>query len=362
LLATRGIRTTWGATPFEHQVIHTDATVVSRLREAGAVLIAKLSMGALANGPHWFGGTTHNPWNVEQDSSGSSAGPGAATAAGLVGFSIGSETLGSIVSPSHRCGVVGLRPTYGRVSRYGAMALSWTMDKLGPMCRSVEDCAVVLDAIYGPDGKDRSVADVPFEWRPEGRLSDLRIGYLASEFEAIKDSTERTIYEAALDVLRSLGAEIEPVDLSDYPHDAMWMILLTEAAAAFDDLTRSGAVDLLTERDQSTWPKILRAARTIPAVEYLRAQRVRALLMRDMEALMEQWEVLVAPGIGGPSLTVTNLTGHPAVLVPCGFVEGTPRGLTFIGKLYEEATLLAAARAYEQATDWHSRHPDLGTL
>ncbi|OGG43671.1 MAG: hypothetical protein A3F84_25780 [Candidatus Handelsmanbacteria bacterium RIFCSPLOWO2_12_FULL_64_10] len=361
LLATKGIRTTWGATPFEHQVADRDATVVERLRRAGAVLVAKLSMGALAMGPHGFGGTTRNPWNPEQDSSGSSAGPGAATAAGLVGFSIGSETLGSIVSPGHRCGVVGLRPTYGRVSRHGAMALSWTMDKLGPMCRGVEDCAAVLHAMYGPDGKDRSVADVPFNYPPDRRLSDLRVGYLAAEFEEVKDPAERAVDQAALDLLRSLGADLKPIQLPDCPLDAVRMVLTVEAAAAFDDLTRGGAVDAMTERDKSAWPDLFRADRTVPAVDYLRAQRVRALLMRDVETLMEKWDLLIAPAFG-PNLTVTNLTGHPALLVPCGFPNGLPRGLTLIGALYDEAAILAVGHAYEQATEWHLRRPDLSKL
>jgi Asp-tRNA(Asn)/Glu-tRNA(Gln) amidotransferase A subunit family amidase len=359
LLATKGIRTTWGATPFEGQVIDADATVVERLRRAGAILMAKLSMGALASGPYWFGGTTRNPWNPEQDSSGSSAGPGAATAAGLVGFSIGSETNGSIVSPGHRCGVVGLRPTYGRVSRHGAMALSWTMDKLGPMCRGVEDCAAVLHAIYGPDGKDRSVAAVPFNYPPDRRLSDLRVGYLAAEYGEVRDPAERASDRAALDLLRSLGADPKPVELPDCPLDALRMILTVEAAAAFDDLTRSGAVDLTAERDKSAWPDTFRAERTIPAVDYLRAQRVRTLLMRDVESLMAQWDLLIAPAGGGPSLSILNLTGHPALLVPSGFPNGLPRGMTLIGRPYDEATLLMAGSAYEQATEWHRRRPDL---
>ena len=362
LLATRGVPTTWGATPFKAQVIDSDATVVERLRDAGAVLVAKLSLGALAQGPHWFGGMTRNPWNAEKGSSGSSAGPGAATAAGLVGFSIGSETLGSIVSPSYVCGVVGLRPTYGRVSRHGAMALSWTMDKLGPMCRGVEDCAAVLDAIYGPDGRDRSVADVPFNWAPGMSLSGLKIGYLASEFEDVKGSDERAVDQVALDALRALGADIQPVTLPDYPAGAINIVLCVEGAAAFDDATRSGALEVMTKVDRSNWPETFRSYRMVPAVEYLRAQRVRALLMRDMEALMAQWDVILAPGTGGTSLSVTNLTGHPAALVPCGFANGMPRGMTFFGNLYDEATLLSAALAYEQATEWHLWHPELMSL
>ncbi len=360
LLATRGIPTTWGATPFKEQIIDTDATVVERLRDAGAVLVAKLSMGALATGSHWFGGMTRNPWNTEKSSSGSSAGPGSATAAGLVGFSIGTETLGSIVSPSHTCGIVGLRPTYGRVSRYGAMALSWTMDKIGPMCRGVEDCAAVLDAIYGPDGRDRSVADVPFNWNPEVSLKDLRIGYLDSAFEAVKDLNARAVDAAAMDVLRSLGVNLKPVDttiIQDYPARATNMILAVEAAAAFDDETRSGELEVMKEQDKSHWPVAFRGCRMVSAVEYLRAQKVRSLLMQDVEKLMAQWDVILAPTEDGESLTVMNLTGNPEVVVPCGFVDGMPRGLRLIGNLYDEATLLAVALAYEQATEWHLQHP-----
>lgn len=362
LLATRGIPTTWGATPFKDQVIDTNATVVERLRDAGAVLVAKLSLGALASGPTWFGGRTRNPWNLEEDSSGSSAGPGAATAAGLVGFSIGSETLGSIISPSRRCGVVGLRPTYGRVSRYGAMALSWTMDKLGPMCRGVEDCAAVLHAIYGPDGRDRSVADVPFNWESTIRLAELRVGYLESAFDEVKSDDERSVDTTALEVLRSLGAQLRPVDMSavtELPVKAVQGLLTIEAAAMFDDLTRSGEIEVMTQQDRSNWPKAFRNARMVPAVEYLRMQRIRSLLVRRMDELMAEWDVIVTPALDAGSLGITNLTGYPEVCVPCGFVDGMPRALRLIGRLYGEATVLAVARAYEQATEWHLRHPDL---
>jgi Asp-tRNA(Asn)/Glu-tRNA(Gln) amidotransferase A subunit family amidase len=361
LLATKGIRTTWGATPFKDQVARADATVVQKLRRAGAVLVAKLSLGALASGPTWFEGMTRNPWNSETGASGSSAGPGAATAAGLVGFSIGSETLGSIVAPSYTCGVVGLRPTYGRVSRYGAMALSWTMDKLGPMCRGVEDCAAVFHAIMGSDGKDRSVVDAPFHWEPGADLSGLRVGYLASAFqkEAVGDAPAG-LYANALDVMRQLGADLKPVSLpGEYPEDAMSMVLMVEAAAMFDDATLAGDLDVMSEQDKSSWPAHFRAARTVTAVEYLRAQRVRALLIRDMAMLMRDWDVVLAPGMDRSSLTLGNLTGHPVVIVPCGFSEGMPRGLSFMGNLYDEATLLSAASAYEQATEWHTMHPTL---
>ncbi|MBT3605623.1 MAG: hypothetical protein HN521_21380 [Candidatus Latescibacteria bacterium] len=361
LLATKGIRTTWGATPFKEQVPKMDATVVQKLRRAGAVLVAKLSLGALASGPTWFEGMTRNPWNIKTGASGSSAGPGAATAAGLVGFSMGSETLGSIVSPSNTCGVVGLRPTYGRVSRHGAMALSWTMDKLGPMCRSVEDCAAVFHAILGSDGKDLSVVDAPFHWNPEIDLSGVRIGYLEGEFakDAAGEDPEG-IYATALDVLRGLGANLKPVSLpGDYPIDAMGMLCNVEIAAMFDDETLAGDLEVMIEKDKSRWPKSFRVARTITAVEYLRAQRLRSLLSRDMNAMMADWDVVLIPRGGRSSLTVSNLTGHPVAIVPCGFANGMPRGLSFMGNLYDEAKIMAVARAYEQATAWHTMHPTL---
>lgn len=370
LLATRGIRTTFGAKPYEDQVIDTDATVVERLREAGAVLVAKLSMGALAMGAVWFGGTTRNPWNIERgSSSGSSAGPAAATAAGLVGFSIGTETLGSIVSPSATCGVTGLRPTYGRVSRYGAMALSWTMDKIGPICRSVEDCALVFNAIYGPDGKDDSVVDAPFAWNPAVPLSKLRIGYVRSEFEGPPPSAaseqqrkawqeRRSMYTDALDVFRKAGARLVPIDLPDFPAQAIRFILNTEGAAAFDDLTRSRGIDLLTAQGPGDWPNTFRTSRFVPAVEYLRAMRARRILMEQMDALMSTCDVFLAV-TGSASLTITNLTGHPAVCLKAGFIDKMPQALVLNGRLYDEATLLRVALAYERGTTWHTMHPTL---
>ena len=368
LLATRGIRTTWGAKPYEYQVIDADATVVERLTEAGAVLVAKLSMGALALGGVWFGGSTRNPWNLERSSSGSSAGPGAATAAGLVGFSIGTETRGSIISPSAACGVTGLRPTYGRVSRYGAMALSWTMDKIGPMCRSVEDCALVFNSIYGPDGRDGTVTGAPFDWTPEPQLAGLRVGYLREEFDQIPDDlpedqravreAQRAALAAALETLRGAGANLEPIEMPGMPSDAIGFVLTTEAAAAFDDLTRSRGIDQLTSQSQRSWPNTFRSGRFVPAVEYLRAQRARTLLQRQMEALMADYDLFVSPSRSG-SLAITNLTGHPAVALKAGFADGMPVSLMFTGRLYDEATILRAALAYERATPWRNQHPDL---
>jgi Asp-tRNA(Asn)/Glu-tRNA(Gln) amidotransferase A subunit family amidase len=359
LLATKGIKTTWGAMPYKDQVLDIDATVVKRLEEAGAVLVAKLSMGALAMGDVWFEGKTLNPWNLEQGSSGSSAGSAAATAAGLVGFAIGTETLGSIVSPSTRCGVTGLRPTFGRVSRYGAMALSWSMDKIGPICRTVEDCALVFNAIYGPDNLDLTVRDYPFIWDPLQEIASLRVGYLKEAFE--KDNRNQENDDTSLEVLRSLGVELIPVELPDLPVDSISPVLDAEAAAAFDELTRSGKDDLLVRQSKGAWPDSFRRARLIPAVEYIQANRLRTLLMREMAVLMQELDVYLAPTSGrSNNLLVTNLTGHPCVVVPNGFNKReSPTSITFIGKLFGEAQVLRLAQAYQEATTFHHRHPDL---
>ncbi|MBI4875854.1 MAG: amidase, partial [Acidobacteria bacterium] len=356
LLATKGIRTTWGAEPFQEQLIGYDATAVERLRAAGAVLVAKLSMGALAQGGLWFGGMTKTPWNLEQTSSGSSAGSASATAAGLVGFAIGTETLGSIVSPCIRCGSTGLRPTYGRVSRFGAMGLSWTMDKIGPICRGVEDCALVLNAIHGPDGRDRTVTSDPFHWEPRKPLRSLRVGVLQKAFEGFKDQ-EKAVYDQALQDLKKAGVEMQPVEMSDEDGQRLRFLLVAEAAAAFDDITRDGRVGRLKGQAPGDWPNTFRTARLIPAVEYIRAQRARTRLMEKMEGFFAPWDVIVTPPYA--LLTTTNLTGHPQVILPCGFVDGMPRGLSFLGKLYDEGSPLRVALAYQQITDWHTRRPPL---
>ena len=357
LLAVRGYRTTWGAMPYKDQVIDQNATVVERLEEAGAVLVAKLTLGALAWGDVWFGGTTKNPWNLDEGPSGSSAGPGAATAAGLVGFSIGTETYGSIVSPSTRCRVTGLRPTFGRVSRYGAMALSWSMDKIGPMCRSVEDCALVFDAIYGPDGKDGSVADLPFNWDAGLDVTRLRAGYVKSAFA--QDHEGKANDAAALKVLRSLGIRLIPIELPDLPIEPLGIILQAEAAAAFDELTRGNRDDLLVKQVKDAWPNVFRHSRLIPAVEYVQANRIRTLAMQAMADLMQRVDVYVTPSFHG--LLLTNLTGHPTVVVPNGVTQdGKSSSIAFVGNLYGEAAALAAARAYQDATGFHVWHPELG--
>ncbi|MHC4633113.1 MAG: amidase, partial [Planctomycetota bacterium] len=333
LLAVKGYKTTWGAMPYKDQVIDTDATVVRRLEKAGAVLVGKLTLGALAWGDVWFAGKTRNPWNTEKGSSGSSAGPAAATAAGLVGFSIGSETHGSIVSPCTVCGVTGLRPTFGRVSRYGAMALSWTMDKIGPMCRSVEDCALVFNAIYGPDGKDNTVVDLPFNWDAGRGIKDLKVGYIKSAFEQDRDDKEfKAKDKATLEVLRHLGADLKPIELPDYPVDAMVFILSVEAAAAFDELTRSGRDALLVRQIKNAWPNRFREARLVPAVEYIQANRLRTLVIKAMHELMSEVDVYVAPSWVGNNLLLTNLTGHPSVVLPNGFnKKQEPTSISFVG-------------------------------
>jgi Asp-tRNA(Asn)/Glu-tRNA(Gln) amidotransferase A subunit family amidase len=410
LLSVKGYRTTWGAGGFENQTIDEDATVVQRLDAAGAVLVAKLTLGALAQGDKWFGGMTRNPWNPQQGSSGSSAGSASATAAGCVGFAIGSETLGSISSPSTRCGTTGLRPTFGLVPRTGAMALSWSMDKLGPICRSVEDCALVLSAIYGPDGMDRSVRDAAFNWDPTLDWRKLRIGYLKADFELQPEAPEppkqeknvtpeeqkknaeensnralaraRQLYDkqyndAALARLRTMGINLVPIELPKFPYESMRTILVAEAAAAFDDLTRSGRDKLLTSQSKNDWPNIFRSARFIPAVEYIQANRARMMAIDAMAKLFEQVDIIVAPTFS-TQLVVTNLTGHPALILPNGVRgddapkpqfrdgelqpggPGTPLSLTFLGQLYGESKLLAVAKAYQDATDFHLKHPKLG--
>lgn len=358
LLAVKGYKTTWGAMPYKDQMIDENSTVVKKLEEAGAVLVAKLTLGALAWGDVWFGGKTKNPWNLEEGSSGSSAGSGSATAAGLVAFAIGTETWGSIVSPSTRCGVTGLRPTFGRVSRAGAMALSWSMDKIGPMCRTVEDCAIVFNAIYGPDGLDQSLIDLPFNYNADVDLAGLRIGYLKSAFEG--DYTGKDNDEASLKVLRELGVDLIPFELPEFPVENISFILWAEAAAAFDELTRSGQDELMVRQIQRAWPNVFRASRFIPAVEYIQANRARHILIQKMAEQMKAVDLFVTPSFGGNNLLVTNLTGHPCVVVPNGFKEnGSPTSISFIGQLYDEGTILAVAKAYQDATDWHKQHPSM---
>ena len=410
LLAVKGYPTTWGAGGFEHQSFDEDATVVQRLDAAGAVLVAKLTLGALAMGDKWFGGRTRNPWNPAQGSSGSSAGSASAVAAGCLPFAIGSETLGSISSPSTRCGDTGLRPTFGLVPRTGAMALSWTMDKLGPIARSVEDCALVLESICGPDGKDASVYPAGFYWNPALDWKKLRIGYLKDDFDPpeplklkeAKDSEtaeekkkredknaarqqararrdyDRRFDLAALAKLRDMGVDLIPVDLPKLPYDAMTPLLMAEAAAAFDDLTITGRDRLLTEQGIEDWPNVFRIARFLPAVEYIQANRARTLAVRQLSELFEKVDIIVALS-SSEQLVATNLTGHPALILPNGMRgadapkapkiddgdnddiggPGTPVSLTFLAGHYQEQKLAAFAHAYQQATGFHKLHPKL---
>ena len=300
---------------------------------------------------------TRNPWNLKEGSSGSSAGSSAATAAGLIPFGIGSETYGSIVSPCDRCGVTGLRPTFGRVSRAGAMALSWSMDKLGPICRTVADCAVVLNAIYGPDGIDQTVYDLPFNYDPKLKLKKMRVGYLKGDFDQEKGERKQND-EATLEKMRTLGVELIPVELPNYPLRNISFVLSTEAAAAFEELTRSNRDDLMKQQGADAWPNTFRQRRFVPAVEYLQAQRLRYLLIQDTAKVFEKVDLFLAPSLSGRSLLLSNLTGHPSVLVPNGFTQaGTPTSICFVGKLFGEAELLAVAKQYQDATDFHRQHP-----
>jgi Asp-tRNA(Asn)/Glu-tRNA(Gln) amidotransferase A subunit family amidase len=410
LLAVKGYPTTWGAGGFEHQAFDDDATVVKRLDQAGAVLVAKFTLGALAMGDKWFGGRTRNPWNPEQGSSGSSAGSASAVAAGCVAFAIGSETLGSISSPCTRCGATGLRPSFGLVPRTGAMALSWTMDKLGPITRSAEDCALVLSAIHGPDGHDASVYPARFRWDPDLEIKSLRIGYLKRDFDEPepykttppptsetadekkerekheaegKAAHERRMYDrryevAALDKLRAMGVKLIPVELPKLPYGAMVGLLGAEAAAAFDDLTLSGRDRLLTEQGVEDWPNAFRTARFYPAVEYIQANRARTLAVQQVSALFETVDIIVASS-NGMQLVATNLTGHPAAIVPNGIRgddaprppkvdtgdedniggPGTPVSITFLAGLYDDGRLAAFAQAYQEATGFNKVHPKL---
>lgn len=360
LIDTKGIRTTWGAAPHTNRVPGEDATVIKRLEEAGAVLVAKTTMGELAMGETWFGGMTRNPWDPKKGSSGSSAGSAAGTSAGLFAFAIGSETHGSIISPAAICGVTGFRPSYGRISRTGCMSLSWSMDKLGPICRTVEDCALVFNAIYGPDNIDPTVYDVPFNYTPKVDWRKLRIGYLKNDF----DKKPNPQNEATLKQLRALGANLVPIALpTNYTPSTISFVLSTEGATFFDELTRENKDDQLVQQGKGSWPNIFRARRFVPAVEYLRAQRIRTLLIQDMAKLMENIDVYVAPWDTGDNLLLTNLSGHPSIGLPNGFSsKGNPIAITFVGKLFGEAELLTVAKAYQDATEFHLKHPDLTKL
>jgi Asp-tRNA(Asn)/Glu-tRNA(Gln) amidotransferase A subunit family amidase len=352
LFAWPGAPTTFGAAPYKNQIVDMKATVLRKLEAQGAILVAKLTLGALAMGDYWFGGQTRNPWNPKQGSSGSSAGPAAAVAAGLLPFAIGTETLGSIVSPCRRCGVAGLRPTFGTVSRHGAMPLSWSMDKIGPIARHAIDLAIVYDAIRGADGKDSMIRNHGFAWPPSKSLQGLRVGLVASRGSKLEQSD-------MVKWLRERGAKVSKLELPDFPYRALRNILTAEAATAFDDLTRSDDIDTLTRQTANSWPSTFRAARFVPAVEYLRATRMRTQLIEAMHTTMQDIDIYLATASGNSSLYCTNLTGHPTVILPSSQSSRSkqPESLTLVGQLYGESTLLGVANEWQKDTKWHLGRP-----
>jgi Asp-tRNA(Asn)/Glu-tRNA(Gln) amidotransferase A subunit family amidase len=360
LFSVKGTKTTWGASPYKNQIIEEDAYVYTRLREAGAVLVAKFTLGALAMGDYWYGGRTKNPWNLQFGSSGSSAGSASATVAGLVPFAIGTETWGSIVSPASTCGATGLRPTFGRISRTGAMALSWSLDKVGPICRSAEDAAVIFSFIHGTDGLDASAVSKPFNYQPSADIKKLRIGYAKNYFDLIRDTT-RSEWKV-LETFKQMGVELIPIVFPDtvYKSNIMDAVISAESAAAFDEFTRNNIDDEMTRQGVFDWPNSFRVSRLMPAVEYVNANRLRYLLMQKVNEAMQQVDVLICPTRGsGNQSAITNLTGQPVVCVPTGFDKRTnaPFSISFLGNLYDEASILLAAKAYQKATAWDEMHP-----
>jgi Asp-tRNA(Asn)/Glu-tRNA(Gln) amidotransferase A subunit family amidase len=360
LFSVKNTKTTWGAAPYQNQVIQEDAFVYQKMQKAGAVLIAKFTLGALAMGDYWYGGRTKNPWNLRAGSSGSSAGSASATVAGLVPFAIGTETYGSIVSPSTVCGATGLRPTFGRVSRTGGMALSYSLDKVGPICRSAEDAAIVFNAIRGADGIDQSAIDAPFNYDAHLNIKKLKVAYAKNYFDQIQDSTSNDW--KVLQALKKSGVNLIPVEFpeSAYSFNIMDLIIGAECAAQFDELTRFNIDDELTRQGKNDWPNQFRTARFIPAVDYINAQRHRYLLMKQVDAFFQQFDVVIAPS-RSTQLPITNLTGHPVVCVPSGFtgVHQTPTSISFLGNLFDEATILAFAKYYQQLTPFDEKHPPL---
>jgi Asp-tRNA(Asn)/Glu-tRNA(Gln) amidotransferase A subunit family amidase len=361
LFAVKGTKTTWGAAPYKNQVIDEDAFVYQQLKAAGAVLVAKFTLGALAMGDYWYGGRTKNPWNTKTGSSGSSAGSTSATVAGLVPFAIGTETWGSIVSPSATCGATGLRPTFGSISRSGAMTLSWSLDKVGSICRSAEDAAVVFNYIHGTDGYDMSAVNKPFNYKPKADIKKMKIGYAKNYFDKITD-TSRNEWKV-LAAYKSLGVELIPVNFPDsgvYNFNIMDIVISAECAAAFDEFTRNNIDDEMTQQGKGDWPNSFRVSRLMSAVEYINANRHRFLLMQKVNEVMKNVDVLICPTRGsGNQGAITNLTGHPVVCMPTGFDKrfNLPTSITLIGNLYDEASILAAAKAYQDATPWDEMHP-----
>jgi Asp-tRNA(Asn)/Glu-tRNA(Gln) amidotransferase A subunit family amidase len=363
LFAVKDTKTTWGAAPYKDQVIQEDAFVYQKMKAAGAVLVAKFTLGALAMGDYWFGGRTKNPWNLNYGSSGSSAGSTSATVAGLVPFAIGTETWGSIVSPATTCGATGLRPTFGSISRSGAMALSYSLDKVGPITRSANDAAIVFNYLHGTDGKDGSAVDMPFNYAPKTNLKTLKIAYAKNYFDKIKD-TNRSEFEV-LKQFKRMGIELIPINFPDsgvYQFNIMDIIIGAECAAQFDDMTRSGVDDALTRQTKNDWPNQFRTSRFTPAVEYINAQRHRTILMQQVNELVSQYDAIICPSRGGGNQSaITNLTGHPVVCVPTGLDPKykLPTGISFVGKLFDEATILTIAHQYQKATGWDEMHPTM---
>ncbi len=363
LFAVKDTKTTWGAAPYKDQVIQEDAFVYQKMKAAGAVLVAKFTLGALAMGDYWFGGRTKNPWNLNYGSSGSSAGSTSATVAGLVPFAIGTETWGSIVSPATTCGATGLRPTFGSISRSGAMALSYSLDKVGPITRSANDAAIVFNYLHGTDGKDGSAIDMPFNYAPKTNLKTLKIAYAKNYFDKIKD-TNRSEFEV-LKQFKRMGIELIPINFPDsgvYQFNIMDIIIGAECAAQFDDMTRSGVDDALTRQTKNDWPNQFRTSRFTPAVEYINAQRHRTILMQKVNEIVAQYDAIICPSRGGGNQSaITNLTGHPVVCVPTGLDPKykLPTGISFVGKLFDEATILAIAHQYQKATGWDEMHPTM---
>lgn len=364
LFAVRGYKTTWGTTPYKDQVIDENSFVYTKLKEAGAVLCAKLSLGALAYNNKWFGGETKNPWKLSEGSSGSSAGSAASVVAGLLPFALGTETLGSIVSPSTRCGATGLRPTFGTVSRSGAMVLSWSLDKVGPICRSAEDDAIIYYYLKGTDarlpngqGKDASAVEHAFNYNQNRDIKTLRIAYAENYFNRLpKTAPEWQVLEE----YRKMGVQLQPVNFPDSVlySNLVSIILNAESAAAFDELTRTNRDDLIERQDKAFWPNSFRASRLIPAVEYINANRYRTQLMERMQNFMKNYDVVITPTYAGSQLAATNLTGNPVVCMPIGFSSaGTPLSITLVGNLYDEASILEAAKAYQDKTDHNKKHP-----
>ena len=364
LFAVKGTKTTWGAAPYKNQTIDEDAYVYTQLKNAGAVLVAKFTLGALAMGDYWYGGRTKNPWNLKFGSSGSSAGSTSATVAGLVPFAIGTETYGSIVSPSTQCGATGLRPTFGSISRSGAMALSYSLDKVGPICRSANDAAIVFNYLHGTDGKDLSAFNTAFNYQPIKEVKKLRIAYAKNYFDKIKD-TSRNEWKV-LATFKKMGVELIPVDFPDsgvYNFNIMDVVIGVECAAQFDEMTRLNIDDELTRQTKYDWPNQFRTARFVPAVEYINAQRHRTVLMQKVNEVIKNYDVIICPsrGVEGNQAAITNLTGHPVVCVPTGFdgKYNLPTGITFVGNLYDEGTILNIAKLYQDNTNWNKQHPTL---